>query len=43
MDTKQEFEIPKLERLGTVTEMTKTNNVVQLSDVPQGAPLEAGS
>jgi len=43
METKQKFEIPKLERLGTVAEMTKTNNVVQLTDVPEGAPLSAGS
>jgi hypothetical protein len=44
MDSKKvEFEVPKLERLGTVAEMTKTNNLVQLSDVPIGSPLQAGS
>lgn len=43
MNAKKEFEVPKLERLGTVAEMTKTNQFVQLSDVPIGDPLQAGS
>ena len=43
MDSKAKFEVPKLERLGTVAEMTKTNTNVLLSDVPIGDPLQAGS
>jgi hypothetical protein len=43
MDTKQKFEAPKMERLGSVADMTKTNSVVNFTDVPQGSPVQIGS
>jgi len=39
---KKLFEIPEVTRLGTVAELTKTNNNEQITDVPQGSPLSAG-
>jgi len=36
------FEIPEVTRLGTVAELTKTNAAEEITDVPQGSPVQIG-
>ncbi len=40
---KKKYDSPRVVPLGTAAELTRTNNAVQLSDVPIGSPLQAGS
>lgn len=39
---KKIFESPEVTRLGTVAELTKTNNSAEITDVPQGSPVQIG-
>ncbi|QJQ94018.1 MULTISPECIES: hypothetical protein [Halomonadaceae] len=36
---KQAFELPTIERVGTVGEMTLQNSAMQITDVPIGSPV----
>lgn len=39
---KKVFETPEVTRLGTVAELTKTNAIPGITDVPQGSPTQEG-